>query len=480
MRPLGFGPLVWLLMAGFWCLRVGPSLSAETIWEVSPYRVRLWVAVEPSADWPDDLADQLAEHLVRQCQTYIGALWEMEAVKAPPVLARNMLADLESLHQEDLPAGWQGEDKFLFLVVRAAGGTYQVQARQWDVRTQLFGSVRSAVVVQPAKLGLTALQTLIGAFCPVARIDRPKQGQVVLRPRGMALPRPPGAPQWIGPGTVFRPVLRKSDRQGNPLSIKPLDWTYLVAQRLSPQGVECRVYSGLPAPLAERRRGRIELLALAVEPSDRHTLLMLADQKDPSKPLVGYELFAYRPDQPELHWLGRTDLRGQVLLPARKEGLRMLLITCGGIPVARVPVLPGLHERLRLLLPNQTPRVAAEGFVRGFQETLLDLVAQREILLARIQRRLEKGQIEEAAQLLEELEALRAQRDSLALQLTEQEKTLSSADPELRPKLEALWTQARQLLAQHADDRLLRELAHKLLQAKQAPDGTSPTPQAKP
>jgi hypothetical protein len=143
-------------------------------------------------------------------------------------------------------------------------------------------------------------------------------------------------------------------------------------------------------------------------------------------------------------------------------------------------VAPGLQENLQVLLPKDSPRLAAEGFVRGFQETLLDLVAQREILLTRIQRRLQQGQTEEAAELLQQLEALRQERDALALQLAQQEKALPSADPAVRPKIEALWTQARQLLAQHADDRILQELASQLLQAKQTPATPGPPPDPKP
>ncbi|MCS7303962.1 MAG: hypothetical protein NZ602_02480 [Thermoguttaceae bacterium] len=480
MPQMNVWPLIGLLMAGFWIGCLGPVRAVETIWEVTAYRVHLLVAVEPGPTWPDDQNERLAYHLATQSQTYIGALWEVRAEAAPPALARKMLADLENLQEEDLPAGWQKEDKLLLVAVRASAGAYQIKAREWDVRTRLFGAVASAMVVQPAKLGQVALHTLIEAFCPLARIDRPKQGQALLRPRGMALPRPPGSPQWIKPGTILRPVLRKSDRQGNPISIKPVDWTYLVVQRLSPQGLECRVYSALAASLAERRRGRIEMLALVVLPRQRPTVLVLADRNEPTKPLVGYEVFSYNPNQPELHALGRTDLRGQVLIPPSADGLRMLLVARGGTPMARFPVVPGLQERLQLLLPKDSPRLAAEAFFRGFQESLLDLVAQREILLARMQLRLQKGQLEQAALLLEELEQLRRDRDALAVQLTQQEKTLTTNDPELRSKIEALWSQARQLLAQHADDRILQELASKLLQAKQTANNTQLTPEPKP
>jgi len=321
---------------------------------------------------------------------------------------------------------------------------------------------------------------MIAAFCPLARIDHPKEGRALLRPRGMALPRRPGAPEWIRPGLVFRPVVRKNDREGKPLSIKLAPWTYLAVERVQPQGLDCKIYTGFSGAISERRRGRIEMLGLAAAPLQRPTVLCLADRNAPDQPLAGYEVWAYAPGRRQPVLLGRSNLRGELVLSPTSDGLLILVITSGGTPVARLPVAPGVESRLQVLLPRETPRIAAEAFVRGFQEALLDLVGQREILLARLQRRLEQGRTEEAAQLLDQLESLRTQRDALALDLSEKEKSISSADPAIRAKIESLWTQARQLLAQQADDRILRQMASQLLQAKAGPDRPTQPPTPKP
>ncbi|HOM15709.1 MAG TPA: hypothetical protein PLQ00_00165 [Thermoguttaceae bacterium] len=476
-----WGRLIGLAALGVWLSwSVGPADAAESVWELLPYRVRIAAAVEPGPTWPADLEKTLTQYLADRCDSLIGALWEVQADQPPPALARKMLADLEGLHEADVPAAWQEGDKVLLAAVRAKGQGWQVQAREWDVRTRRFGATVSVDLQQPAKLGQTTLNAMIAAFCPLARIDHPKEGRALLRPRGMALPCRPGAPEWIRPGLVFRPVVRKNDREGKPLSIKLAPWTYLAVERVQPQGLDCKIYTGFSGAISERRRGRIEMLGLAAAPLQRPTVLCLADRNAPDQPLAGYEVWAYAPGRRQPVLLGRSNLRGELVLSPTSDGLLILVITSGGTPVARLPVAPGVESRLQVLLPRETPRIAAEAFVRGFQEALLDLVGQREILLARLQRRLEQGRTEEAAQLLDQLESLRTQRDALALDLSEKEKSISSADPAIRAKIESLWTQARQLLAQQADDRILRQMASQLLQAKAGPDRPTQPPTPKP
>jgi len=458
----------------------GPLPAAESVWEVLPYRVRLVAAVAPAADWPADMGHSLTQSLAARCASLIGPLWEIQTEHPPPDLARKMIADLDQLQGADIPADWQEGDKVLFVAVRPKGQGYQVQAREWDVRTQWFGSSVSMDLAQPAKLAQTALNAATSAFCPLARIDRPKEGRAVLRPRGLSLPRPPGGPQWIQPGVLFRPVVRKNDREGHPLSIKPIPWTYLLVQQVRQEGVDCRIYSGFSGAISERRRGRIEMLALAVRPPQKATVLCLADRNTPDQPLAGYEVWAHTPGQRQVVSLGRSNLRGEVFVPPSPQGLQVLIIASGGTPLARAPVVPGLETRLQVLLPRDAPRLAAEGFVRGMEEALVDWVGQREIFLARFQRRLQQGRTEEAAQWLDQLEDLRRQREWLAQQLSEQEKIITSPDPELRSKIQTLWTRARQLLAQHADDRILRDLASQLLQAKTSPQPTVPPSAPKP
>lgn len=459
-------PLPLCVWAGALALCVCASARADSVWEVLPYRVRLVVAVEPGPDWGPETEARLARELLGRCDAVIGAVWDAEAAPAPAALARKMIADLEAVAVDDLPAECLDLDKVLLLAVRVRDGGYEAVARELDVRTRVFGSAVRRPLRQPAKLRDVCFAAAAAAFCPLARIDHPKDSAAVLRPRGAALPRRDGTPDWTAPGAVFRAVVRRNDRDGKLSGLTHVPWTFLVVERAGQAGLECRIHSGLRGPLSSRRRGRIEVLALAVVAPEGPTVLALESRAEPRRPLAGYDVLAHAPGSRTPELLGRTDLRGEITVRPGAGGLRLLVVVSGGAPLARLPLVPGLAPRLTAYVPDDDDRMEAEGFVAGVQEQLVDLVARREVLLARARNRLETGRTDEAKALLEQLEALKRTRDSLEQELTAREKANLSGDPAVRSKIEALLSDAKKLLAQHMDDRVLLELSKQLLQAR--------------
>ncbi len=448
-----------------WC----GTARADSVWEVLPYRVHLVIALERGPDWPPQADSELGHELVARCDAVIGAVWDAAASAAPPVLGRKMLGDFEAVGLGDLPAGCLEFDKVMLVAVRGSGNGFEVAARELDVRTQVFGTTVRRPLWQPAKLRDVCLAAVAGAFCPLARIDQPKENAVVLRPRGVSLPRREGTPQWIGPGTVFRPIVRKNDREGKLSNLTYIPWTYLLVERAEPAQLDCRVYSGLRGPLSSRRRGRIEYLALAVVPPGRPTVVTIQSRAEADRPLAGYDVLAHAPGSRTPIPLGRSDSRGQIEIGPAETPLRLLVVASGGVPLARLPVVPGLEPRLVARVPNDDARMRAEGFVIGLQEQLVDLVTQREILLARARSRLEGGKTAEAAGLVEQLDALKRSRDLLEQELADRQKVSLSADPAVQAKIDALFADTKKLLAQQMDDSALHELTRRLVEAKSAP-----------
>ena len=79
--------------------------------------------------------------------------------------------------------------------------------------------------------------------------------------------------------------------------------------------------------------------------------------------------------------------------------MRVLLIKDGSALLGKLPVVPGLERQLLAPVPNDDQRLAAEGFINGLQEELLDLVAHEKILAVMIQTRIEKKRFDEATDL---------------------------------------------------------------------------------
>ncbi len=441
------------------------SARAASVWEMLPYRVRLIVAVEPAPDWPPGIEGDLAADLLDRCGAVIGALWDTSQAPPPPALRRAMLASLDSVALEELPEECLDQDKTMLVVVRTKTGGYEVAVRELDVRSQVWSTTVTRPVWQPSKLRDASFAAVAKAFRPLARIEHPEEDLVSLRPRGGSLPTRATTPDWIPPGTVFQAVVRRNKRDGTVGAITRIPWTFLFAEEVEPARVRGRIHSGLRSPLSGRRRGRIEYLALAVVPPQEPTVLRVESRAEPRRPLPGYDVLAHAPGSRMPETVGRTDLRGQVTVEPAPIPLRLLVIVSGGRPVARLPVVPGLEPVLSAYIPADDERLAAEGFLVGVREQLIDLVTRREILLARTQSRLASGDYDEARKMVDEIEALQRQKEALRQKLNAHEKVSVSTDPAVQARIDALFKKTRELLAQHLDDAVLREISKRLLDA---------------
>src|SRR5690606_37951609 len=111
-------------------------------------------------------------------------------------------------------------------------------------------------------------------------------------------------------------------------------------------------------------------------------------------PLVGYAIYGKDPDAEETRLIGYTDWRGRVEVAVGEKPLEILYVRSGGALLARLPIVAGTSEVATVRLLNDETRLQAEALVRGVQATLVDLVAQRELLAARIRRSLQEGRLD--------------------------------------------------------------------------------------
>ncbi len=103
-----------------------------------------------------------------------------------------------------------------------------VEVIELDTLMRHFGDVTKRSVVSKSHLGVTVASAVRETFAPVVRIDNAGQKDAVglIRAAGLALD--PESPALIRVGDVLEPLVRKEDRNGNPMSIGPLDWAYLI------------------------------------------------------------------------------------------------------------------------------------------------------------------------------------------------------------------------------------------------------------
>jgi hypothetical protein len=452
-----------IVLAG-WC---GRAALADSVWEMLPYRVQVIVAVAPSPEWQPQLEADLCGELAARSDVVIGAMWDVAASVAPPTLRARMLAAVETVAFSELPRSCAEMDKVMLVAVTAVDAGYHVTARELDVRTQTWGTPVRRRAWQAAKLRNAAFHAVVDAFSPLARIDRAKESTAVLRPRGSGLPVREAAALAVRPGRVFRPVVRRNDRDGNLAAVTQIPWTFLTAERVAATQIDCRIYTGLRNPLSSRRRGRIEWLALAVIPPQAPTLLTLQSRTDPKRVLCGYDVVAHPPGSKTTVAIGRTDGRGAVTVRPAEHPLRLLVVSSGGVPLARLPVVPGLESQLTAAVANDDERLVAEGFVAALQERMVDLVTRREVLMTRVGARVEAQKLDEAAALVEELESLEPVRQALEQELAKQRQWSVSSDAVIQAKIDALFGDTEKLFKKHLDTGRVEQLARQVRQARE-------------
>ena len=92
---------------------------------------------------------------------------------------------------------------------------------------------------------------------------------------------------------------------------------------------------------------------------------------------------------------------------ALRQPLVQLYVKSGDVVLARLPVVPGISPLEKAELADDSRRLEAEAFMRGFQGEILDLIGLRTLLSTRINRLLAQNKMKDAEKVLVELRSLK-------------------------------------------------------------------------
>ncbi len=87
--------------------------------------------------------------------------------------------------------------------------------------------------------------------------------------------------------------------------------------------------------------------------------------------------------------------------------LLQIYIKSGDTVLAKLPMVPGLQPLEIAELPDDSHRLQAEAFVRGFQGEILDLIGLRNLLAARVRLYVKDKELKQAEGVLDELRGLK-------------------------------------------------------------------------
>ncbi len=534
-RRCGVALLLGLLAA---CPLWPAELAAqEQAWEFSRYKVQIWLATETAGELDDSVRQSLVAALSRRIQAVIGAPWAAEIVDPPAGLRSSMLIDAELITPEILdtvaPESLKN-DKIILLTVHVNPREFQIEARVLDCRTRLFGAPVRRISRQPHLLDIACFEAVADSFRAVTRLEvgEPKTATVRIRAGGLVLDR--SSPCYVGADDILLPIQRNNDRAGLPKQVIPIEWTFLQVQSIdetNPYLMTCRVWSGKPNPVTGRNTGRKERYALKVKPTAATTTLRVMSRPvkrdDEPYPMAGLEVYAKEPEpdpppmtepeppaaaaapsddaaagatepaespaEPEAapatpakpaapkvqgdpaELLGRTEWDGSLEVGQSETLLRILYLKNGNQLLARLPMVPGLEPMLIASVPDDAPRLQAEGFIKGLQGQLMDLEAQREILKARFMMRIEEGKPDEAQELLEDIKRLPTRNDLVRQLDVQQNQQIPSPIASVQSKIDQLYAKMREALGKYLSPNLVNELTQILNNARRTQPATATT-----
>ena len=360
-------------------------------------------------------------------------------------------------------------DKVFVVRIEQQVSPSRVSVVQYETLMRYFGAVTSRAVAGPGQLIKTIGLTVTESFSPTIRIENAgqKSASGLLRAGGLIVDE--GSPAMIHVGDVLMPLTRKNDRNGKPILIGPLDWSYLLVKEVNGVRQEMDYHTGRPGGLQGRQNQRTFRIATKVRPRGDQTTIRLHARGNEDFPLIGYEIYERELESPKMTFVGRTDWNGRMNIQRTKDPLRLFYVKNGGAVLARLPVVPGLIETEVADLSGDDMRLQAEAYIRGVQNAIVDLVAIRQLFAARVRLRLEKGEMEEAEQLLS---ALREQptNEKLANDMGKKEtdflRLIGPKNASQYRKVENMFSTTRDMLSQHINPRIINELETDLLSAK--------------
>ncbi len=419
------------------------------------------------AAWPRNSPVSCRAIFEERVEASLGRAWTFEAQLATGVLRHSVLINLRTADPGAPTEFSSNGDKLLLLAVQSKPDGFRLTAREFDHYIQRWGMPIQRESRQCHMLAEQLFALARHAVAPLARfeLDPKNDKQVVLHARGAGL-FGDGEP-WAKPGDLFQPFLRRTTRSGQVAEngIQAVPWTYVETVSVDGPTLVGLVYSGNRRPFSARRQGRVEQVAVALRADPGETVLRLQSRTNAEKPLVGYEMYSQKPSEEATTRIGASDSAGKVTVRPGAQRIQTLFIKHGGQLLAKLPVVPGAESEIAVPLPDDDMRLEAEARLASLREELVDVVARRNILMARARNKIEQKDFDAAQELIRAVDQLPGQ-SQFNLTLSTAARLLRSDDQQIQRRIDQLFQATQTVLSQYLDSRPISELRTELRKAQ--------------
>lgn len=462
-------------------------------WEYSAYKVKCWLAFEPSIELPKSIQDRVLSEVVWQGEQVDLSSWVLETEYAPASIARTLYTAIDGFTLPTDPAEletYKVGDKLMLISVSKRLDSFVVKAREFDVSTEVLGPVFTRTCASELLLASTICGAVSDAFSPIAKILSVESSTIVARPRAQALINlklassfggkvaPP--PTHIKDTDILIPVLKqKGSFKSKQAKIKMLEWTCMKIDSRDEKNLTCTMESMVNGPLDGRTNSRAEKLAIVSKPAHKKTTILLQSRATNPTPLSGYRLYYVEKgkegekDVPVL--IGKSDWRGAVEINQDRGIYQTIFIRNGQRTLAKLPIVVGHDKEIKVGVLDDETRMRAEGMVRGLQNQILDLVARREVMATMIRKRVETGDVNGARKILEEFRKLPTE-DFLSGYVTRKRASLRPTDKKEVVRIDTLFGQLSSLIKSKLSNELGKKLENLVGDAANSPGTPVETP----
>lgn len=393
----------------------------------------------------------------------IGA-WSQDGTEAL-LVPRGLALPLENPDPKILPLEIEGllgdvfkrYDKIFVVRLETARMPIDIQVMEIDCLMRMQGPVVRARALAKTRLIDEIGQAISRAFGPMVRIEEAATKEVEGRVRAGGLIMDSDSPAAIHEGDYLQPALRKDDREGEPIIMEPLDWAFLYVDEVDGAKLKMTLHAGRRGGLQGRLNSRTYRVGYRIRPYHANTTIRLHAQGRPDQPLQGYELHEKDLETSEFSFVGRTDWGGRFVIEKADQPLRLLYVKNGGAVLAKLPCVPGEDRVATADIRGDDLRLQAEAYIRGVQNAIIDLVALRQLLAARIRLRLQKGNVDEARELLSALRKA-GTYDVLSKDMRKKREEMETDDRQQMAMINQLFDQTRTMLTKYIDEKIIREL----------------------
>lgn len=385
-----------------------------------PYTVMVSVGFDGPAYQTEQSRQKSLDQIQRSVQRIYGRLWRV-TIRPSDWMVPGNAAHLERLTPEQLLARFPEAEfqKVFLLAISGSGSRHDVACREFDTRVHELTPVLHETLRDSRSVFNTCGRLIRDSFRPVLMFvrkfsDEDNNTRVEMQAQGGSILPPDQSATQVIPGDVLRPFRREMDRRdANKLKLlRPFPLTYMRVMSVDTEvtrGLAETIFLSHLHPESFLGKGRrTQRLALRQRPTAEKSVVRLVLTSRPDKPLISHRLalayqLGYKDEEDGEQTRLVSDRNGEVTISIRENHPTFWIRVLSGTSLlARVPYAPGLIPFDTVKLPDDSVRLGVEGEIQLLSDELIDAIAQREVLIARANKKAEEGDTLAVADLLDQ------------------------------------------------------------------------------